>query len=700
MRPAIASAASAATRATTCDGGRERSYQAKPASRTAPRIRKLASCQLIASPPIAGAPQRGRALLGGDHARQVEHPRDLGREVPAAGEHLGAGAVGDHDAVAEQDDALGERGGELDVVGGDDDRGAGAAPARSISSDELAPCGRGPCPGSARRGRRGPGSSSPRHPARQRDRQRQPLALAAGEVARVGVDGPLEADGLERARALPRPAARRRPARGPGSRPGSGSAARMPPGPRSVPRTGSTSPASAAQQRALAGAVPAHQRHPLAAADLEVDPAQHVPRPLARVELDPQVRASARARVAPVRRDVFRAARHCAADRRRTRRRHRPARPSARLRERRRAAFTDPTGSGSSPASEKSRAAGSRARGRGRAPRRGSRAGAPSKAIAPASIATTRSAAARQRSRRCSPSRTATPHSSLRRRSSQISSSPATGSSCEVGSSSRTSGGRVTRAAASATRCSSPPERVSTVRSSRCGIASASATSSTARARARRRVAAQLQRQRDLGADGGRDDLGLGVLGDVADAAGELARAGVARVEAGDLDPPGDLAAVEVRHEAAGGAQQRRLARARAAGEDDELARRRPRARSRASRRAGVRDSGRRGPRAPERGQAPVRPPSAPAGRAPAARRAASARRRTEPTRAAASAAASASVAGRRRSPASGRPRSRRRRRSARRARARRSRSPTAKKRRSWRERAQRARRRRGRGAP
>ena len=31
IRPAIASAASAATRATTCAGGRERSYQAKPA---------------------------------------------------------------------------------------------------------------------------------------------------------------------------------------------------------------------------------------------------------------------------------------------------------------------------------------------------------------------------------------------------------------------------------------------------------------------------------------------------------------------------------------------------------------------------------------------------------------------------------------------------------------------------------------------
>ncbi len=109
--------------------------------------------------------------------------------------------------------------------------------------------------------------------------------------------------------------------------------------------------------------------------------------------------------------------------------------------------------------------------------------GLPSKAMAPAFMAITRSAAARQRSRRCSARRIVTPHSSLRRRRSQISSSPATGSSWDVGSSSRTSFGRVTRAAARATRCSSPPESVSTVRPSRCGIARARATSSTARAR-------------------------------------------------------------------------------------------------------------------------------------------------------------------------------------------------------------------------
>ena len=113
---------------------------------------------------------------------------------------------------------------------------------------------------------------------------------------------------------------------------------------------------------------------------------------------------------------------------------------------------------------------------------------------------------------------------------------------------------------------------MSTARPSRCGIARARATSSTARARAAGGVAAHLQRQADLGGDRGRDDLGLGVLGDVADDGGQPAGAGGERVDPGDLDPALDLAAVEVGHEAAGGAQQGRLAAGRAAGEEDELA--------------------------------------------------------------------------------------------------------------------------------
>src|ERR1044072_3249654 len=125
IRPAIASAARAATSATTCAVGRERSYQAKPPIRTAARIRKLASSQLPSPPlPLVHAGQVGHPLLRRHHARHVEDAGDLGGEVPATGEDLGRGAVGDDPAFAQQHDALGEGGGELDVVGGDDDPGA------------------------------------------------------------------------------------------------------------------------------------------------------------------------------------------------------------------------------------------------------------------------------------------------------------------------------------------------------------------------------------------------------------------------------------------------------------------------------------------------------------------------------------------------------------------------------------------------
>ncbi len=70
----------------------------------------------------------------------------------------------------------------------------------------------------------------------------------------------------------------------------------------------------------------------------------------------------------------------------------------------------------------------------------------------------TLSAAVRHRSSRCSESSTVVSASSFSRRSSPISSSPATGSSCEVGSSSTRSEGRPASAAPSATRCSSPPD--------------------------------------------------------------------------------------------------------------------------------------------------------------------------------------------------------------------------------------------------
>ncbi len=176
-------------------------------------------------------------------------------------------------------------------------------------------------------------------------------------------------------------------------------------------------------------------------------------------------------------------------------------------------------------------------------------------------------------------------------------------------------------------------------------------------------VAAHLQRQLDLGGDGGRDDLGLGVLGDVADEGRQLRRTGLDRVEAGDVDRAGDLAAVEVRDEPAGRFQEGRLARGRAPGEQRELAR------SDLQRDAGERRANRvrvgvaRAPRSPaperRRGESPAQTrDGSRAGAAPGPRRstgcgrasAASRRRRDRPRNGArplsTSSAASASVAG------------------------------------------------------
>ena len=143
------------------------------------------------------------------------------------------------------------------------------------------------------------------------------------------------------------------------------------------------------------------------------------------------------------------------------------------------ASFTD-AGNGRSPAIENSRAPGVASAGASSTAHSKKRPGAASHATAPSTIAITRSAAGRQRSSRCSATTTAVPQSSFRRRSCQTSSSPATGSSCEVGSSSTSSEGSCTIAAAIATRWSSPPESVSVRRSSRCATPRPSAVSSTA----------------------------------------------------------------------------------------------------------------------------------------------------------------------------------------------------------------------------
>ena len=113
------------------------------------------------------------------------------------------------------------------------------------------------------------------------------------------------------------------------------------------------------------------------------------------------------------------------------------------------------------------------------------------------------------------------------------------------------------------------------------------------RAPPRRRPAAVLQRKRQLGAHGRHHRLGLRVLEERAGDRREIAGAVLARVHPADDGAAGECAAVEVRDEAGGGAQQRRLARGRQAGEHARTRRARRRARRRAARRARCRDSGR-----------------------------------------------------------------------------------------------------------
>ena len=81
-----------------------------------------------------------------------------------------------------------------------------------------------------------------------------------------------------------------------------------------------------------------------------------------------------------------------------------------------------------------------------------------------------------------------------------------------------------------------------------------------------------LQPERHLVAHPLGDQLRLGILEHQAGVAGQLARAVVARVQAVDRHAAGQLAAVEVRHEAERGPQQRRLAAARLADDQHQLA--------------------------------------------------------------------------------------------------------------------------------
>ena len=292
-----------------------------------------------------------------------------------------------------------------------------------------------------------------------------------------------------------------------------------------APARGLGQPLGQPQQRALAGAVAAHQRDPLAGPQLEVEPAQH-----ARAVLDLEPDAAQRERrlgaVVAAQQPARRAGRRGAGAARRLDA-HAAQQPGARLLDRRRAL----------------RQAGEREQARRRGGQHRHRVGGPGEVLARrARRRRSGPPPARSRGRPragsapggARPRTTAVPQSSLSRRSSQTSSSPATGSSCEVGSSSSSSSGPCTIAAAIATRCSSPPESVSVRRSSRWPMPS-DERRLLHRARDRgRRLAAVLERQLQLGAHAAHHHLRLGLLEDGAAHGGQLARAVLAHVEPAD----------------------------------------------------------------------------------------------------------------------------------------------------------------------
>ena len=287
---------------------------------------------------------------------------------------------------------------------------------------------------------------------------------------------------------------------------------RHPAGALDAPARGLQQPGGVAQQRRLAGAVAAHQRDALAGLDAR-----------GRRRAGSPGRRAARAR----RRACASARRGLAARRRARARRRAPAR------RRPRASGAVGLASGSSPCARSvARAwrtpAGARMRGRrartasrpgvcsagarSRGPREERRGIAVAGDRARRSSAITRSAAVRQRSSRCSASRIVVSHSWLSRRSSPISSSPATGSSCEVGSSSSTIRGRPgERGAERDALLLAAGELVRGAVEQRVDAERERDLLDAARDRGGA-VAAALERERELGAHGAHHELRLGIL--------------------------------------------------------------------------------------------------------------------------------------------------------------------------------------------
>ena len=295
--PATASAASAATRATICDGGRERSYQANPPASTSGRAREARELPAHLAPaparrrtaaPCSGVIAPGRRGCGRPRWRSTSRRRAPRAPAPSAITL----------AVAEQDDPLGERRRELDVVGRDDDarppsRQLADQPRELVLARPVHPAGRlveADQPGSR------PSAARPARAIASASRWRSPPERSRGSAS-AAYPRPTEASAAR----PPRRAARRRPARGPGSRQGSGPAGRIRAAPRSVP--GPARPV----RRPRAAACSCRRRcgpsaRPARRGDRQVDPAQDVAWPARRRRARPTGRATVKGTVGAARR--------------------------------------------------------------------------------------------------------------------------------------------------------------------------------------------------------------------------------------------------------------------------------------------------------------------------------------------------------------------------------------------------------------
>ena len=183
IRPSAANAASVADQR---DDPRvrpacARTRRSRAISATA-RIAKEPSCQLMRRASCASVGRSSATPSSGVSAPPAP-PRiravSVAKYVPPQSTSA-TRAVGDRRAVGEQHDPLGERGDELGVVGRDEHGGVETAE----QGGEVVLAAAVHARGSARRGTR-PRAARP--PVTEHDRERQPLLLAAGQVARMAI---------------------------------------------------------------------------------------------------------------------------------------------------------------------------------------------------------------------------------------------------------------------------------------------------------------------------------------------------------------------------------------------------------------------------------------------------------------------------------------------------------------------------------